>query len=154
MNHLSTHFLRCVLVGLSLIVLALCVYLSSEFWSDQGILDFRPLVITLYLSSIPFYVAIYQTFKLLSHIDRNQAFSHHTVAALRIIRNCGATFAVIYTLAIPIFFDLADRDDAPGLFALNLLFIFAATVITVFATVLQKLVQSAIAVHAEHDLTV
>jgi hypothetical protein len=49
---------------------------------------------------------------------------------------------------------VADKDDAPGMLAFGLLVIFACFVIAVFATILQKLLASAIDIQSENDLTV
>jgi hypothetical protein len=49
---------------------------------------------------------------------------------------------------------VAQKDDAPGLFALALVFIGASFSVAVFAAVLQQLLQNAIAIKKENDLTV
>ena len=41
------------------------------------------ILIVMYVSAIPFYFALYQAFKLLSYIDKNQAFSQMSVKALK-----------------------------------------------------------------------
>ena len=40
----------------------------------------------MYVAAIPFFVALYQAFKLLSYIDKNQAFSELSVKALKKIK--------------------------------------------------------------------
>src|SRR4030095_5508509 len=41
-----------------------------------------------YVASIPFFVALYQAFKLLEDIGRNEGWSERSVRALRIIKYC------------------------------------------------------------------
>ena len=49
---------------------------------------------------------------------------------------------------------MAEVDDAPGLIILGMVIIFASMVIAVFAAVLQRLLQEAINIKSENDLTV
>src|SRR5258705_8472881 len=47
-----------------------------------------PFLAYAYLASIPFFVALYQVFKVLGYIGQNKAFSQATVKALRTIKFC------------------------------------------------------------------
>ena len=49
---------------------------------------------------------------------------------------------------------MAEVDDAPGLILVGMVLIFASMVIAVFAAVLQRLLQEAIDIKSENDLTV
>ena len=108
----------------------------------------------MYVSAIPFYTALYQAFKLLTYIDKNQAFSQMSVEALRKIKNCAITISGLYVVIIPFVFMIAEWDDAPGLVLIGLVIIGASMVIAVFAAVLQRLLQEAIDIKTENDLTV
>lgn len=108
----------------------------------------------LYATAIPFFFALYQTFRLLSYIDRNKAFSELSVTALKNIRNCAITISILYVVGMPLFFLLAEIDDAPGVILIGMVIIFASMVDAVFAAVLQKLLQNAIDIKSENDLTV
>src|ERR1700746_1239013 len=48
-----------------------------------------PFLAYAYIASIPFFVALYQAFKLLGYIGRNEVFSLRSVKALRTIKKCG-----------------------------------------------------------------
>ena len=48
----------------------------------------------------------------------------------------------------------AELDDAPGVVIVGMISIFAPMVIAVFAAVLQRLLQEAITIKSENDLTV
>ena len=111
-------------------------------------------LIDLYASAIPFYFALYQAFKLLSYIDKNKAFSELSVKALKKIKYCAITISILYVLGMPLFYLIAEKDDAPGVIVIGLVIIFASMVIAVFAAVLQKLLQEAIDIKSENDLTV
>ncbi|MFP3723236.1 DUF2975 domain-containing protein, partial [Niallia circulans] len=107
-----------------------------------------------YTAAIPFYYALYQAFKLLNYIDKNEAFSELSVNALKKIKNCAISISAIFVLGLPLFYLLAERDDAPGIILIGLVLIFASMVIAVFAAVLQKLLKEAIDIKSENDLIV
>ncbi len=113
-----------------------------------------PIVIGLYVSVIPFFVALYQAFKLLSYIDKNQAFSELSVNALKNIKFCAMTISGLFVVILPFVYLVAELDDAPGLIIIGMVPIFASMVIAVFAAVLQRLLQEAIDIKSENELTV
>jgi hypothetical protein len=97
---------------------------------------------------------LYKAFKLLSYIDKNQAFSELSVIALKKIKFCAMTISGLYVIILPFVFLVADLDDAPGLIIIGMVPIFASMVIAVFAAVLQRLLQEAIDIKSENDLIV
>ncbi|MGB5945539.1 DUF2975 domain-containing protein [Paenisporosarcina sp.] len=113
-----------------------------------------PIVIGMYVSVIPFFIALYQAFKLLSYIDKNQAFSELSVRSLKNIKFCAMTISGLYVVILPFVFLVADLDDAPGLVIVGMVPVFASMVIAVFAAVLQKLLKEAIDIKSENDLIV
>jgi hypothetical protein len=156
----STLFLRTAVVILGLGVFGLCIImfvgLDGEGIRNVPYLErfLTPLVLMTYLSAIPFYIALFQAFKLLNYIDKNSAFSELSTKALRNIKYCAFTITVLYIAALPDFFRLAEADDAPGVVIIGLIFVGAACTIAIFAAVLEKLVESAMTIKSENDLTV
>src|SRR5207237_10769636 len=61
-----------------------------------------PFLAYAYLASIPFFVALYQAFKVLGYIGENKAFSQATVKALRTIKFCA--LAIIGFVAVGVLF--------------------------------------------------
>lgn len=112
------------------------------------------LVAIMYISAIPFYMALYQALKLLGYIDRNEAFSDLSVVSLKKIRNYAFTISGLYAVALPFIFMIAEWDDAPGLALIGMVIVGASLVIAVFAAVLQRLLKQAIDIKQENDLTV
>jgi hypothetical protein len=156
----TTFFLKAAIILIGIAVLAVCVFLVpeianyvAEMYQDRT--SMKSLVyIDLYTSAIPFYIALYQALQLLSYIDKNKAFSELSVRALKNIKNCAITISGLYALGMPLFYLVADRDDAPGIIVIGMVMIFASMVIAVFAAVLQKLLKEAIDIKSENDLTV
>jgi len=146
----STILLKIAVLFIGIIVLALCI-----FWLPSFVNYFcYPVLIGVYATAITFFFALYQALKILSYIDKNKAFSESSVKALKYIKYCAVTISIIYAGLIPLLFPIADADDAPGLIGFPIIIIFASIVIAVFAAVLQKLLQEAIDIKSENDLTV
>lgn len=150
----STLFLKGVVYALGLGVLALCVFALPGGLTEEGGGDYRPIVALLYVSAIPFFVALYQSHRLLNLIDKNAAFSMTAVEALKKIKYCGIVISALFAAVMPYAFVVADRDDAPGTVAIGLVIIFASTVIAIFAGVLQKLLKNVVEIKSENELTV
>jgi len=108
----------------------------------------------MYVSAIPFYFALYQAFKLLSYIGKNEAFSDLSVKALKYIKYCAMTISGLYVAIIPFVVLLQRMVDPPGLIIIGMVPFFASMIIAVFAAVLQRLLQDAIDIKSENDLTV
>ena len=139
-------------------VLALCIiglpWLANNPVNPEYAHILYPIVIGIYGSVIPFYIALYQTLRILNSIDNNHAFSELSVRALKIIKECAMTFSGMFVFMIPFIYFLADKDDAPGLIIVGMAPIFVSLVIAVFAAVLQRLIKEAIVIKTENDLTV
>lgn len=154
----STLFLRMSVFLIGTPVLALGIFGLTWLPKNPANPEYAhmlyPIVIGMYVSVIPFFAALYQAFKLLSYIDSNQAFSELSVKALKNIKFCAMTISSLYVLIIPFVFLVADLDDAPGLVIVGMVPVFASMVIAVFAAVLQRLLQEAIDIKSENDLTV
>jgi len=156
----TTLFLKIAVILIGIPVLALCIFVvpeianfAAELYPDMAYLKYFVLI-DLYASAIPFYFALYQAFKLLSYIDKNKAFSELSVRALKTIKNCAITISVLYVAGMPLFYLMAEMDDAPGIILIGMVVIFASMVIAVFAAVLQRLLQEAIDIKSENDLIV
>lgn len=154
MNRTPTMFLRIVVFCMGLAALALCVLVFPVGLRAEWDTGFAPIVIAMYAAAVPFFVALYHTLKLLELIDTSKAFSQKSIAALQHIKYCAAIVAVLFTLGLPYFYNVAQIEDAPGVMVVGLLFAGAPLVIAVFAAVLQELLRSAIAIKNENDLTV
>ena len=142
------------------LVVAFCIFAIPAIskgvgieWPELAHLKY-PILIGGYLTAIPFFIALYQAFTLLSSIDKDTAFSPVSVRALKYIKYCGIAMSILYVAGLSIVVQIAEADDAPGLVAFWMLFAAAPTVVAVFAAVLQKLLQSAIDFKSENELTV
>ncbi|MGE8056946.1 DUF2975 domain-containing protein [Bacillus mycoides] len=160
MKQVTTLFLKLSVIFIGIPVLALCIFLVPKIGNFAGelypdIAYMKSLVlIDMYAAAVPFYFALYQAFKLLSYIDKNQAFSKLSVKALKNIKYCAITISTLYLLGMPFNYLMAERVDPPGIIPIGLVITFASMMITVFAAILQRLLQEAINIKSENDLTI
>jgi len=154
----STLFLKLAVFLIGTPVLALCIFGLTWLAKNPANPDYAhilyPIVIGVYVSAIPFYIALYKAFRLLNYIDKNKAFSEISVKALKDIKFCAITISSLYAIILPFVYIVAELDDAPGLIIIGMVPIFASMVIAVFAAVLQRLLKEAIDIKSENDLTV
>ncbi len=153
----STFLLKGALIIIGSIILALCIFIAvmlvrEGVGEDYAILI--PIVVVMYAAAIPFFLALYETWKLVLQIDTNQAFSEVSVKRLQKIKYCAVGVSAVYVIGLPFLYQLAQGDDAPGVIMLGLIIIFASAVIAVFAAVLQQLLKNAIDLKSENELTV
>ncbi|MGX2961165.1 DUF2975 domain-containing protein [Peribacillus sp. JNUCC 23] len=154
----STLFLRIAVFLIGTPVLSLGIF--GLTWLPKNPINpdyahiLYPILIGIYVSAIPFFIALFQAFKLLSSIDKNQAFSELSIKSLKNIKFCAITISGLYVVILPFIYLVADLDDAPGLIIIGTVPAFASMVIAVFAAVLQRLLQEAIDIKSENDLIV
>lgn len=163
MKRSSTFFLRIAVICIGIPILAVCIFVlpkivNEAFGQAKDGADIAYVIlgilIIMYIATIPFYLALYQSLKLLSYIDNNLAFSEVSVKSLKMIRNFAAVISGLYVLSLPLLYIVAEWDDAPGLILIGIVIIGASLAIAIFAAVLKKLLQEAIRIKSENDLTV
>jgi hypothetical protein len=150
----STLFLKGVIYIMGAGVLVLCLYVLPLGITTDRVGYYKPILIGMYFPGIPFFIALYQALKLLSLIDKNKTFSEQSVSALKYIKYCGLAISGMYALGMPYIFYAADRDDAPGVVLIGLVIVFSSFVIATAAALFQSLLQSAVDLKSENDLTV
>lgn len=150
----STLILKATVIVIGILVLTLCIWVLPVGIRSDNTGYYRPILLGLYIPAIPFFVALYQAFKLLSYIDKNKTFSELSVGSLKNIKYCALAICGLFAAGMPYIYYAANRDDAPGVVLIGMVIMGASLVIAVFAGVLQKLLQNAIDIKSENDLTV
>ena len=112
-----------------------------------------PFLAYAYLASTPFFVALYQAFKVLGYIGQDKVFSQATVKALRTIKFCA--LAIIGFVALgELFIMLGNSDDRAGGVFMGILITFGSAVIAAAAAMFEQVSQNAVDIKSENDLTV
>ncbi|MFI8684907.1 DUF2975 domain-containing protein [Rossellomorea sp. NPDC077527] len=159
MKQATTLLLKIAVFVIGIPVLAFCLFLVPPFANfaanlNTGIGLMKYLIfIVMYGAALPFFFALYQAFNLLRYIDENTAFSELSVKALKNIKGCAITISGLYVVGMP-FLHLIARNIDPPIGFLGIIIIFGSLVIAVFAAILQRLLQDAIHIKSENDLTV
>jgi hypothetical protein len=113
-----------------------------------------PFIIYIYIASIPLFVGLYQAFKLLNFIDANKAFSQGAVNTLGNMKLASLSFIGFIALAEFYIRFFVHGDDPAGPMALGIVISFASIVIATAAAVFQRLLQNAVDMKSENDLTI
>jgi hypothetical protein len=114
-----------------------------------------PFLAYAYVASIAFFTALFQAFTLLGYIRQNRVFSLDSVKALRTIKYCAAALVAMIGAAVAyLFIAVRGKDDIAGGVAIGLAMIFVSVVIATAAAVFEKLLQNAVDMKSEIDLTV
>ncbi len=150
----STLYLRVTIAVIALVVITLCLFALPAAYVTDKTGGYRPIIIGMYVSAIPFFWALRQALNLLGYIDRNKAFSRKSVHAIKSVKYCALIISALFAAGMPYIYLVADADDAPGILATALVILFASTVIATTAAVLQALFQHAVDIKKENDLTV
>ena len=158
MKRTSTVFLQIVIVLIGLGALALMLWEPHLEGRNAHATVFEvyfkdPFLAFAYVGSIPFFVALYHGFKLLGYAGRNQIISQAAVKSLRTIRFCA--MALIGFVAVgEIFILMQEGEDRAGGVFMGVLFTFGSIVIATAAGTFERVLQSAVDLKSENDLTV
>ncbi|MEX0938804.1 MAG: DUF2975 domain-containing protein [Pirellulales bacterium] len=116
-----------------------------------------PFLAIVYAGSIPFFVALYQAIRALGCVGRNQVFSPEVVKSLRIIKYCALAiigFVVVEEIWIMLMIDDRDRDNPGAPIFLGLLIVIPSIVVATVAAMFERILQNAVDLKSENDLTV
>ena len=160
MKKSSTIFLQVVIVLIGIGALALMLWEPRIEGRNAHATLFEiyfkdPFLAYAYIASIPFFVALYQAFTLLRYIGQNKVFSQAAVDALRTIKYCALAVAG-FVVGAEAYLFVARRgsDDIAGGVAVGLIIIFISIVTATAAAVFARLLQNAVDMKSENDLTV
>jgi cytochrome bd-type quinol oxidase subunit 2 len=113
-----------------------------------------PFLAYVYTASIVFFVALYQAFKVLGYMRENKTFSQAAVKALRIIKYCAMAIIGFVVVAVILILIFGDKEDYPGGLFMSVLITFASTAIATAAAMFERVLQNAVDLKSENDLTV
>lgn len=165
----ATLLMRIVVIIIGLVVLMFSIFLFPEISREVSLIAKEaaehvspwlafvhvPFLLALYVAAIFFFLVLYQALKLLGLIDKKNAFSDLSVKALKGIKICCLVICALYMVGImPMVYCVAEFDDAPGLILIGFAIGLVPVVVSTLAAILQTLLQEAIGMKAENDLTV
>ena len=158
MKRSSTAFLQTVIVLIGIGALALMLWEPHIEGRNAHATPFEiyfkdPFLAYAYVASIPFFVALYQAFKVLGYAGQNTLFSPEAVKALRTIKYCALAIIGFVTVSV-LFMISGDRDDRPAGVFMRVLIAFPSIVVATAAAMFERVLQNAVDLKSENDLTV
>lgn len=159
MKRSSTIFLQAVIVLIGIGALALLLWEPQIEGVNAHATNFEiyfkdPFLALVYVGSISFFIALYQAFKVLGYAGQNNVFSQAAVKALRTIKYCA--IAIICFVAVEEVFIMLNHgsDDPAGGVFMGVLITFGSIVIATAAAMFERILQNAVDIKSENDLTV
>jgi hypothetical protein len=111
-----------------------------------------PFILYGYAASIPFFIALYKTFKLLRYIEQNKIFLLNSVRTLRSIKYCAITLSILIVMAGLYIKVFHNKDDDPaGFLAMCIVTTFVSIVVATAAAVFEKILQSGVDIKLENE---
>lgn len=159
MKSISIVFLQAVVVLIGVTALAVLIWFPLTEGRATNLDLFSiyadPFILYGYAASIAFFVALYQAFRLLGYIGQNKVFSPNAVKTLKRIKYCAIVLSIAIVMAglyIRIFH--SKEDDPAGFLAMCTVTTFVSIIVATAAAIFEKLLQNAVDMKSENDLTI
>ena len=158
MKRSSTIFLQLVIVIIGIGALALLLWEPHVEGRNAHATLFQiyfkdPFLAYVYVASIAFFAALYQAFKVLGYAGQNRIFSPAAVKSLRTIKFCAITI-IGFVVGAEIFILCHESDDRAGGVFMGIVVMFGSIVIATAAAMFERVLQNAVDLKSENDLTV
>ncbi|MEE3897265.1 DUF2975 domain-containing protein [Priestia megaterium] len=142
----SAIFLKVIIFLVGIAVLTLCIYwipvltIRDIKAHPGGDYSLYPLLVCAYGICITFSFTLFHVYKLLTFIERNNAFSESSLKSLKVIKKCAFTaifFIVLMIISLKVISSISG-DDSAGPISVSLMSILATSIIIAVVDVLQK----------------
>lgn len=159
MKRIPIVFLQAVIVLIGMVALTLLIWLPLTEGRATHLelvsIYADPFILYGYAASMAFFVALYKAFRLIGYIGQNKVFSSESVRSLRSIKYC-AVILGISIVGAGLFIRLFhNKDDDPaGFLAMCIVTTFVSVVVATAAAIFEKILQNAVDMKSENDLTI
>jgi hypothetical protein len=159
MKRISTIFLQVVIVLIGIVTLVILIRFPLTEGRAANLdlfsIYFDPFILYGYAASIAFFIALYNAFKLLGYIGKNKVFSPNSVKTLRNIKYCAIALSILI-VAAGLYIKIAHNkeDDPAGFLAICIVTTLVSIVVATAAAIFEKILQNAIDMKSENDLTI
>ena len=159
MRSISTLFLQAVIVLIGMVALVILIRFPLSEGRAANLDLFHiyvdPLILFGYATSIAFFIGLYQAFKLLGYIGQNKIFSPNSVKTIKRIKYCAIVLSMCIVIAgLYIIVTHDKEDDAAGFISLCIMTTFVSIVVATAAAIFEKLLQNAVDMKSENELTI
>jgi cytochrome bd-type quinol oxidase subunit 2 len=159
MKKVSVIFLQAVIVLIGIVALAILIWFPLTEGRATNLDLFSiysdPFILYGYAASIAFFVALYKAFRLLGYIGQNKVFSSNSVRALKSIKNCAIVLSILIVMA-GVFISISNSkdEDPAGFFAVCIVTTCVTIIVATAAAIFEKILQNAVDMKSENDLTI
>jgi len=158
MNRGASLYLRAVLVLIGIGALAFLLWEPHIEGRNANATTFEiyfkdPFLAFVYIGSIPFFVGLYQAFKVLGYAGGPREFSPSAVRSLRTIKHCAIALVGFVVVGEVIILSQTGEDRAGGVM-MGVIIMLVSIVVATAMALLERAVQNAVDLKSEHDLTV
>jgi hypothetical protein len=159
MKKTSIIFLQVVVVLIGIIVLAFMLIEPHFEGRNVNATFFEvyfkdPFLAYAYSASIAFFLALYQTFKLLKYIGHNEVLNERSMNALRTIKYSALALVGFVVLSLAYLFIARPEDDIAGGVAIGLFILTVSAISAALAGAFEKSLRSAVEIKSQNNLTV
>lgn len=153
-------FLQAAVVAIGLGTLAFLLWephvegVNANATSLSDIYLDDPFLAYAYVSFIPFFVGLYQAFKLFANAGRNAFFVQDSVNALQTIKYCAMVSILFIAGGVTFLLSSDTTDDRPPIMMMGIITTFISIVIATAAGMSARVLQNAVDLKKENDLTV
>jgi hypothetical protein len=159
MKRVSTIFLQAVIAIIGIVALVILIRFPLSEGRAKNLDLFRiyadPFILFGYAASIIFFIGLYKAFRLLGYIGRNNVFSSNAVGALKSIKYCAIVLGIFIVIAGVYVMTSHDKEDDPaGFIAICIVTTLIAIVVATAAAIFEKILQNAIDMKSENELTI
>jgi hypothetical protein len=156
MKKASILFLQGVILLIGIVAIVILIRFPSTEGRAQHLDIFSiytdPFILYGYATSIPFFLALYNTLKLLRLIGQNNAFTLNAVMTLRRIKYCAIVLSSLIVIAGVYIRIFHNKDDDPaGFLALCILTTFITLIVFTAVSVFEKIVGNGVDIKSENE---
>lgn len=112
----------------------------------------KPLIAGIYFTGIPFFVAVYNVFKLFKMVEEGNIFNEKSLDSLKLISKCSISEIIIYGLGL--IFLYLNNAMQPGIILISFLIMFTGFAIYIFIEILKELLIQVVEIKTENELTI
>ncbi|QPQ30563.1 DUF2975 domain-containing protein [Lysinibacillus sp. JNUCC 51] len=153
-----SRWLKLIIICCALFGLLFCVYVGPQTGkevlldSEELLALYKPFIAFMWITGIPFFIALTLGWKICTDIGSNQDFTVANADRLKIISVLAMIEGVIYVAALLYIFAIGSYHT--DVLVIMLLILFFAIVISVFTSMLSYLVRKASEIKQDNDLTI
>ena len=153
-----SNWLKVIIVICGILGLLFCVYFGPEIGrevllnSEKMKVLYKPFIVFIWITGIPFYIALILGWQICLDISTNQAFNIKNADRLKQVSVLAMIEGLFYVVALV--YLLVDQSFSTNMLIIILLILFFAVVISVFTSMLSQLVREASKIKTDNDLTI